>query len=638
MKISTIYRPLFLILLTLSVCSLQAQRKKKADADVLLQQSIREGRAANYDKAVELAKAGLAVSPAYTDLRLQLAQLYRRQGNYTAAIEQYRLLLAKEPGNREAQTGLAGSYEAAGNYEEALAVYKQLSERSPADTAYLLKQFGILELQKEFDQAAVISHRLISLYPSSPRFQQLDAYALLSAAQIAEKENRTEAAVGKYKSLLDAYPGDGPALKGLAGVYEKQGDLEQALLYYEKAYGASSQDSSYLQKKIALYDALQQYGPAVETILKLKTAYGSTDQRTKLERYLRLALADQLIKKDSLQAATAQLDQVLETSPGETEALLKKASVSLKQQQYGTALQTYDRLLEQSPGDSNYLLKKAGIYELQKEYRQAAATIRPLTTQYPASRRFRELYRSYQSNVQEDNQIGVLHMQSFYNLGIRTASISSLQYLRRLGNNRKSTVIGRINYANRAFGDGVQFEAESYISHNKKQYSFLNAAFSNSTVFPKFKAAYSFNQGLGKGWELEVGARYLRAAELDIYSGILGFTKEYDNDWLNLKNYVLRDSASWYHAHVFTWRHMVNEKRDYFSVILGLGTSPDDRSRNFAGSSFSTSNTTSAGLGYAKKLGLRSLITVSGVWNQQRLLDKRRLNQVDLYLNFFRDF
>src|SRR5690606_14692263 len=67
------------------------------------------------------------------------------------------------------------------------------------------------------------------------------------------------------------------------------------------------------------------------------------------------------------------------------------------------------------------------------------------------------------------NQVGLLHLQSFYDNGTKSSAIVSLQYLRRFEN--KTSLIGRLNYADRQAGNGIQAELESYLVHSQKYYS-----------------------------------------------------------------------------------------------------------------------------------------------------------------------
>lgn len=234
------------------------------------------------------------------------------------------------------------------------------------------------------------------------------------------------------------------------------------------------------------------------------------------------------------------------------------------------------------------------------------------------------------------NQVGITRLQSFYDNNKRSTSVTSLEYARKMVN--KSTIIGRINYSDRNEVKGMQFEAEAYLTHNPIYYSFASLSVANNVAFPKFKAAYSLNRNFKKGWEGELGYRYLRAEEMNIHSAIWGVGKYISNYWLNLKGYIIYDNGDVHQSYRFTGRYYVNDKLDYATLILATGTSPDDRSRNFEYSNFGSFISKSIALGYKKSFKNNFSASLVGSWNNQKISDTNYLNQVDLYFSLSKYF
>lgn len=235
-----------------------------------------------------------------------------------------------------------------------------------------------------------------------------------------------------------------------------------------------------------------------------------------------------------------------------------------------------------------------------------------------------------------NNEIGLTHLQSFYDNNKKTNSVTSLEYIRKFEN--KSAIIGRVNYADRNAVNGVQFEAESYLVHSPAYYSFAALGIANNVAFPEFKAAYSLNRNFNKGWEGELGYRYLRAEKMDIHSATWGVGKYIGNYWLNLKGYIIDDAGKLHHSYRFTGRYYVNDELDYLTLILSAGTSPDDRSRNFEYSNFGSFLSKSVALGYKKTFRRNLTASIVGAWNNQKISDTDYLNQFDIYFSLSKSF
>lgn len=313
-----------------------------------------------------------------------------------------------------------------------------------------------------------------------------------------------------------------------------------------------------------------------------------------------------------------------------------------------TALKIYNTLLENYPHEAFFYKKAIGLSDEMKDYENAVKYAELWTKNIPQDLQAQKTLLYYQemlvnskktvlpeniltsSNFQ--NRIGLAYMPSL--MENSRFHIVSLEYLRRAAN-KKNTLITKINYGNRNSNTGFQFDAEDYWVHSKKNYSFFNAAFSADDIFPDFRAGYSLFTGLNKGWELETGARYIRVAEQNTYTLVLGGSKEFENNWLNLKNYVTLNNQQYYPSHVLTWRHFLNEERDYFSIILGLGISPEVQNNQY---SFNGYKDKSVGAGYQKKLGNHYMFAITSVYNRLFFGNGIYKDRVDIYANLYYQF
>lgn len=234
------------------------------------------------------------------------------------------------------------------------------------------------------------------------------------------------------------------------------------------------------------------------------------------------------------------------------------------------------------------------------------------------------------------NRVGVTRLQSFYDNHKAQTSITSFEYSRLLAN--KSTIIGRVNYSDRDAANGFQFEAETYWNHGPAYYSFASLSVANNDVFPSFKGAYSLNRNFKKGWEGELGYRYLRADNMNVHSAILGVGKYLGNYWLNIKGYLIDDAGNWQQSYRFTGRYYLNDRLDYLTLIASTGTSPDDRSRVFEDLKFGSFLSKSLAIGYKRSFQKNYSASFVGAWNNQKISDVNYLNQFDLYFSLSKYF
>ena len=194
------------------------------------------------------------------------------------------------------------------------------------------------------------------------------------------------------------------------------------------------------------------------------------------------------------------------------------------------------------------------------------------------------------------------------------------------------TIIGRVSYADRGYVTGLQYELEAYPKH-KNGYSFVNFAYSNASLFQKYRAAYSYLRSFDGGWEGEAGLRYqYKISSLHSFGGSVG--KYLGNYWLNLRAYVTPDSGRVSQSYALTGRYYLDTADDYFSMVLATGISPDDRIRNFEFSERLNTNSLRVSLGYQRVIWSRNIIGILGTYNREEYVRNKKENEYDISINF----
>jgi len=226
-------------------------------------------------------------------------------------------------------------------------------------------------------------------------------------------------------------------------------------------------------------------------------------------------------------------------------------------------------------------------------------------------------------------------LHSSYDYSDSKYNIATLEYRHFF---KRGSYAGRLNYAGREQGTGLQGEAELYYNHSKKLYSYALATYSNEVAFPKMRLAYSIFKTFKHDIEGELGIRYLNADSVTNISGVASIAKTWKDFWVNFRAYYITGDEKSYTSFNLTTRYYMNRQQDYLSFNAGLGTSPDDRSRLIQFPQLAGLLTRSVGAGYQKTFKYRTTVGVFGTWINQKITDASYQNQYDIYIMLQRKF
>lgn len=219
------------------------------------------------------------------------------------------------------------------------------------------------------------------------------------------------------------------------------------------------------------------------------------------------------------------------------------------------------------------------------------------------------------------NSIGIKYYLTFFGKGISNPwHLVSTEYTRQV---KKTSLIARVNYANRFGTSAVQAEADAYPVLSRKVYAYLNVGFSpGKMLFPGFRSGMSLYFSLPAAFEVEAGARYLYFDEpIYIYTASIG--KYYKKYWFNASAFLTPQNsnvaASWF----LKSRYFLYDK-DYIMLLLGSGLSPDSRVDNTLFNTFLKSK--KAELSFRRTIQKHyTLFLSAGISHQQM--------QIDTYIN-----
>jgi YaiO family outer membrane protein len=269
---------------------------------------------------------------------------------------------------------------------------------------------------------------------------------------------------------------------------------------------------------------------------------------------------------------------VIDKNPRYADAFLYLINMDLVDKNYDEALTTTYKAIDLYPDNKDFRLKRIELYSLQNDTKNEAKYLKSIRAKFPhdpdIEQRLFDLYSK--TNI---DRVG-----AYYNLttidrdGVGPWHLASADYMHQ---RTWGSLIGRVSYAKRlssnsVMASGLQFEAESYLFAQKNHYHYIDVAYSKDSAFPEWRLGYSYFQTFNKGWEADLGVRYIEMQDnSDLKTLNIGIGKYLGSYWLNFRSYIQKNSPSF----TLTSRYYYKTKFDYVTVIAGYGTSPDDRTR-----------------------------------------------------------
>lgn len=568
------------------------------------------------------------------DLQLLAARDLAAQELFDSALLVYSTVLSAEPRNEQALNSSINILSGQKKYKAALDLLDKSLQFYPADQTLLLKKASILQEDEQYEDAVLLLEQTKERGGQESRLFSALTDAYLNHARQMMKIMDYDGAAATYNKLLQLSPENKEALTGIINIELSRGTgYDVALARTEKALELYPGDKEFLLKQSEALMKLGRYSEAYAITDALRRRYPYNTQ-------IRSAYLEQLGAEASYQrqrsdtaAALQTYALILAVASGDSTALLGTINIQMGNNNYGAALNTAEQALKRYPQNPAFMIKRAAALEQMQQFKAATATMDTIAKLYPDRLHYQD-YLAYLRSRTYHNQMGIAYLNARLD-SVQAANIATIQYMRY---GKWGSVAGRVNFAGRSIGTGLQFELESYLNHGKKWYSFINVGAANEVVFPRYKANYSLFHNFRGGWEAELGGRFLNFDSINTISGVASLAKYMGDFWLNIRGYSIHLSDKQYFAATLTARQYLNSRTEYFYTVLGYGNSPDDFSRSFQLNQLVSFTTYSVGAGYRKTFRYRNILSISGTWYNQRLTETRYRNQYDIYLSFFRNF
>mgnify|MGYP003575095012 CR=1 FL=1 len=347
---------------------------------------------------------------------------------------------------------------------------------------------------------------------------------------------------------------------------------------------------------------------------------------------VRLFLGRVYTWNDNLDSARYEFNQVIAKEPQNTEAYSAIFDVEYWNNNYARALDHANQGLLYEPNSSELLIKKAKALNAMKDSRQALALLKSYSKKNSS-----DTVKSYYDLLRKENAKNLIDISYEYVYFDKRFDdpwhYTSLDYTR---NTSLGSITGRVMYSNRFRTDGLQGEIEAYPSISKGIYAYVGAGYSQSDIFPRFRAGVSLYYTLPKSFDAETGFRYLDFNPNKTYIFVVALGKYTGNFYFNLKSYLSPDVDIFSHSYTFSARYYFSDRYNFIGAQIGAGISPDDRARNIMGEG--NLGTYKFGLNYSRDLFSNFTIALSGLWFYEEYRTDLWGNQIGAGISLIKRF
>ncbi len=270
--------------------------------------------------------------------------------------------------------------------------------------------------------------------------------------------------------------------------------------------------------------------------------------------------------------AREELLYVLERDGDNHNALSALLDVLSWSGNYREGLTWANRALQYFPQDEEFLLAKAGLQENLKEPEAAEQTYLNILDLYPGNMKARQGLRSLNLK-QMKYQATLSYRNDRFSEIFDPWNFWEVQLSRQTG---IGSVIGRVQYANRFSTNGVQFAVDAYPTLFKGMYAYVNAGYSDASIYPDYRFGLSLYKTLPSAFELEGGIRYLDfgSSETAIYTASL--SKYLGSYLFTGRTYFVPSSTGNSQSFNLLTRRYFGDAQTYLGITGGFGTASAD--------------------------------------------------------------
>jgi len=334
-------------------------------------------------------------------------------------------------------------------------------------------------------------------------------------------------------------------------------------------------------------------------------------------------------------SARIEFNRVISKLPTYEDAYLAYGNLEFWQDNTPKALEITNQGLKNAPSSEPLQLFKAKLLIDLIDWQNAEKVIDEVIKKNPQQTEARALSARIRANSAL-NKVGLAYDYVYFDKQFNDPwHLLSVDYSRQT---KLGSVIGRINYANRFNGNGIQFEADAYPRISNTFQAYVNIGYSPDLgIFPKYRAGFSLYANVNGGFEFEAGFRLLHFSENTwIYTVSVG--KYYKNFWFNLRSYLSPLESSISQSFALNTRYYYGGADDYLSLVLRTGLSPDEQNNVLVNETNYKLKSNGITFGYRKAFKTFNIITLNAAIDNQEYLQDTKGNQFSVGIGYIRRF
>ena len=259
----------------------------------------------------------------------------QKEGKLTRAINYYQEALRLDSNAIRVLGRLAEIYQSQNELSQAINYYQRIIQLMPNDSDTYLKMASLMLRQKNFQGAIDNYNKAITIQPEQP------AWPYIGLGDALNSNNQINEALKAFQNAIEIDPNNGLAHSKLAKVLANQGNEQEAIGYYQKAFVLQPKQPFWVYSSFA--DILYKNNQIDQTISICQQALDLKPNN--LPIHLFLAKAQE--KKGDIDAAIASYQKVIKLNPQQTFAVYRSlGNLQVEKENYQSAIDSYVKCLK----------------------------------------------------------------------------------------------------------------------------------------------------------------------------------------------------------------------------------------------------------------------------------------------------
>jgi tetratricopeptide (TPR) repeat protein len=341
------------------------------------------------EKALEEVETVLAADPANSEALLLKAAVWVAQEKFEQVRSYLEQLLADGLTAADGYLLLGAVYLQQGSVAQAEATIKRGLEANPGQLDLQIKLADLYQQEKRFAEAAGLLQEVQRQHPEKTELA-------LRLALLHRQAGQTEQVEAVLEQFLAEHGSEADAWVKVAKFHLSGRQLDRALQVMQQGMARQPQ---LIELRLALAELILNSTRDNDKAMAIlqEGLKGIRDQESPAAIQLKTALARLHYQRGDLKALQRQLQEVLQVSPKNDDALYLQGSLDLLQGKGDAAVAAFRAVVDDRPEFVDARIQLAEAHIMNREYNLAADTLRQGLGSFPGSRPLQRAYARLQA-------------------------------------------------------------------------------------------------------------------------------------------------------------------------------------------------------------------------------------------------